>query len=62
METISVDLKKLSDVVDKYVVKKSKYSKLKSKLVGLEFIISSAYTLIHNKQYVADNLDLVEKK
>ena len=43
----------LSDVVDKYVVKKSEYIELKSKVVRLEHITSTS-TLIDNGQYNAD--------
>ena len=47
------DFKMLSDVVDKYVVKKSEYIELKSKVVRLEHITSTS-TLIDNDQYNAD--------
>ena len=47
------DFKMLSDVVDKYVVKKSGYIELKSKVVRLEHITSTS-TLIDNGQYNAD--------
>ena len=52
MKTVP-NFKILSDVVDKYVVKKSEYIKLKSKIVKLEHITSTS-TLIDNDQYNAD--------
>ena len=39
LETASVDLQKSIDVVDKNLVKKSKYKELKSKVTGLELKI-----------------------
>ena len=52
MKTVP-DFKMLSDVVDKYVVKKSEHIELKSKIVKLEHITSTS-TLIDNDQYNAD--------
>ena len=52
MKTVP-DFKMLSDAVDKYVVEKSEYIELKSKVVKLEHITSTS-TLIDNGQYNAD--------
>ena len=55
METVPVDFKKLSDIVNKDVAKKSEHSKRKSKVVGLELKNPSTFTLIHNDQDNGDN-------
>ena len=47
LKTVRVDFKKLSDVVDKEVVKNSKFNTLKIKVSNLENKISDATTLIH---------------
>ena len=47
LKTVRVDFKKLSDVVDKEVVKNSKFNTLKIKVNNLENKISDATTLIH---------------
>ena len=47
LKIIPRDLKKLSDVVDKIVVKKTVHSKLNTKVNNLEKKISDATTLIH---------------
>ena len=51
MDTFPVNLKRLSDVVNKFVVGKSEYSKLKSKVMRVELKFPSRSTLIHNSQY-----------
>ena len=61
METIPVGFKKLSDVVNKDAAKKPEYSKLKSKVLGLELKNPSTFTLIHYDQYNGDKRDLVKK-
>ena len=47
LKTVRVDFKKLSDVVDKEVVKNSKFNTLKIKVDNLEHKIFDATTLIH---------------
>ena len=47
LKTVRVDFKKLSDVVDKEVVKNSKFNTLKIKVNNLENKIPDATTLIH---------------
>ena len=47
LKIVPRDLKKLSDVVDKIVVKKTVHSKLNTKVNNLEKKISDATTLIH---------------
>ena len=51
LKTVSVDLKKLSGVVDNEVVKNTKYSTLKTKVNSLEKKFPDATTLIHVNQY-----------
>ena len=58
MKSVPVDIKKLSDVVSKEVVKKTKYNKLKFKVNNLENKIPDGYTLIHINQYNTDKQGL----
>ena len=51
LKTVPVDLKKLSDVVDNEVAKKTKFNTLKKKINNLEKKILYAATLIHIDQY-----------
>ena len=50
LKTDSVDLKKLSNVVDNEVVKNTKFDTLKAKVSNLEKKIPDATTLIHINQ------------
>ena len=52
----------MSDVVDKKVVKNSKFEKLKTKVNNLEKNIPDLITLIHINQYKTDKKRLREKK
>ena len=63
MQTVLVDLKKLSDVVSKKVKKKTVYNKLNTKINNLEIRIPDASNLIQTNQYNADKqkLDIGEK-
>ena len=47
LETVSLDLKNISDVVSKKVVKQTVYNKLNTKVNNLESKIPDATTLIH---------------
>ena len=55
LKTVSIDLKKLSDVVANEVVKNTKFNTLKTNLNSLEKKIPDATTLIHINQYNTDN-------
>ena len=55
LKTVSIDLKKLSDVVANEVVKNTKFNTLKTKVNSLEKKIPDATTLIHINQYNTDN-------
>ena len=54
--------KKLIDVVDKEVVKNTKFSTLKTKVNNLEKKISDSATLIHINQYNTDKTKFREKQ
>ena len=54
LKTVSIYLKKLSDVVSKKVVKNTKRSKLNTKVNNLEKKIPDATNLIHINQYNTD--------
>ena len=54
LKTISVDLKKLSDVVEKEIVKNTKFNTLKTKVNNSEKKIPDATTLIHINQCNTD--------
>ena len=58
LKPVPVDLKKLSDVVPKEVVKNTKFNKLKIKVNSLEKKIPDATTLIHINQYKTDKQNL----
>ena len=47
LKTVPIDLKDLSSLVSKEVVKSTKFNKLKTKLNNLEKKIPDATTLIH---------------
>ena len=61
LNTVPVDLKKLSDVVSKEVVKSTKFNKLNTKVNNLEKKISDAATLIQANQYSTDKQNLDKK-
>ena len=50
LKTVPVDLKKLTDVVSKKIVKKTKFNKLDMKVNNLENKISDGTMLIHINQ------------
>ena len=54
LKTVPVILKKLSDVVNKKVVKNSKIEKLNAKVNSLENRIPDETTLIHINHYNTD--------
>ena len=54
LKTVPIDLKKLSDVVDKEVVKKTVYNTINTKVNYLETKIPDASTLIQASQYNTD--------
>ena len=58
LKIVPVDLKKLSDVVDNEVVKKTKFNTLKTKVNNLENKIPDATTLIDIYQYNTDKQNL----
>ena len=58
VETLPIDFKKASNVVNRKVVKKTKYNKLISKVHDLEDKIYDASTLIHINQYNMDKQGL----
>ena len=60
-KTVSVDLKKLSDVVDNEVVKNAKFNTLKEKVNNLNQKIPDATTLIYMNQYNTDKQNLEKK-
>ena len=61
LKTVSVDLKKLSNVVDNEVVKNTKFNTPKRKVNSLEKEASDATTLIYINQYNTDK-QYLEKK
>ena len=61
LKIVPVDLKKLSDVVNNEVVKKTKFNTLKTKLNNLEKKIHDATTLTHINQYNTDKQNLEKK-
>ena len=58
MKTGPIVLKKLSNVVDKKVVKKTVYHKLNAKVNNLEKKIPHVNTLIHINRYNTDKTKL----
>ena len=61
LKTVSVSLKKISDVVDNEIVKNRKFNTLKKKVNSLEKKIPDATTLIHINQYNTDKQNLEKK-
>ena len=59
-KTVSIDLKKLSDVVDN-VIKNTKFNRMKTKVNSLEKKFLDATTLIHKNQYNSDKQNLEKK-
>ena len=57
-----MDLKKVSGVAQRDVVKKTKYNKLNPKVNVLEIKITDVSTLIHIKQYNTDKKNLEREK
>ena len=59
LKTFSVDLRKISDVVDNEVVKNTKFNKLKTKVNNLEKKIPQGAIVIHINQCdtVKENLE-----
>ena len=64
IKTVPVELKQLSDVVDKQVVKNRKFNTLNTKVNNLEKKGSYASTLIQTNQYNTDkqNLEMLRIK
>ena len=59
LKTVPIDLKKLSDVVDKQqVVKNTNFNRLQTKVNNLRNKIPQATTLIHINQYNVDKQNL----
>ena len=56
-----IDLKKLSDIVSKEVIKSTKFNKLNTKVNNLENKIPDASTLIQTNQYNTDKQSLGKK-
>ena len=54
LKTVSVDLKKLSNMVDNEVVKNTKFNTLKTKVINLEKKVPGATNLTHINQYNTD--------
>ena len=61
LKTVPIYLKKLSDVVNKQVVKNTKLNTLKTKENNLEKKFPEANTLIHINQYQTDKQNLKKK-
>ena len=61
LKTILVDLKKLSDVVSKEIVKKTVFKKLNEKVNNLENKKSDGFTLIQTNQCNTDEQNLEKK-
>ena len=61
LKTVSVDLKKLSNMVDNEVVKNTKFNTLKTKVINLEKKVPGATNLTHINQYNTD-LEFRQKK
>ena len=58
LTTVPTDLKKLSDIVSKEIVKNIKFKKLNMKVNSLENKTHIATTLIHINQYKANEKSL----
>ena len=54
LKTVSVDLTKLSDIMDNKVVKNTRFNTLKTKVNNLERKTPDTATLIHINQYNSD--------
>ena len=61
LKTVPIDLKELSEVLSKEVVKKTVYSKSNMKVKNLENKTPDATTLIHINQYNTDKQSLKKK-
>ena len=61
LETVSIDLKKISDEVDNEVLENTKLNTLKTKINNLETKILEAMTLIKINQYNTDSQNLEGK-
>ena len=61
LKTVTIDLKKLSDVVANEVVKNAKFNTLKTQVNSLEKKLSDATTLIHVNQCNTDKENLEKK-
>ena len=61
LKTVPVDLKKLSDVLDKEVVKNTKFNSLKTKVINLEKKIPDTTILIPITQCNTDKQNLEKK-
>ena len=61
LETVSIDLKKISDEVDNEVLENPKLNTLKTKINNLETKILEAMTLIKINQYNTDSQNLEGK-
>ena len=61
LKSVHVDIKKLSDVVSKEVVKETKYNKLRLTVNNLENKIPDGSTLIHINQYNTNKQGLENK-
>ena len=58
LKTIPVELKKLSDVINKQVVKNTEFNTLKTKVNKFENEIPNSTSLIHINQYNTDKQNL----
>ena len=61
LKTVPVDLKNLIDVVDKEVVKNTKFNTTKTKVDNLENKVPDAITLVHLNQYNTDKQSFEKK-
>ena len=61
LKIIPIDLEKMSNLVDKKVVKKAVYDTLNTKVYNLEEKISGGSTLIWTNQYNIDQQSLEKK-
>ena len=61
LKTVPIDLKKLSDMMSKDVVKETVYNKLSTKVNNLEKKIPDTFTLIQINQYNTDTHNLEKK-
>ena len=58
LKTVSLDLKKLCDIVNNEVAKSTKFNTLKTKVNKLDQKIADATILIHINQYISDKRNL----